>query len=138
MLREVRGDDPAACCWMARFFPLSLWSFLCYSEFCVNWFGTKEKFSSFPPAPVSFLLALWTELAYQEVSEVSEVAQGKRWYCMLKEWSMIIPFTARAVSEMKRYCALLKHIFRWLTLIWESIKILTWKFSYFYEIWFIL
>lgn len=32
-----------------------------------------------------FLLALWTVWAHQEAREVSETAQGKRWYCTLKE-----------------------------------------------------
>lgn len=46
------------------------------------------------------------------------------------------PLYWSSVSQMKRCCAFLKHIFQWLPLIRESIKPLIWKFWSFYEIWF--
>lgn len=93
----------------------------------ISW--TKEKFLSF--IFIFFLVilqvALWTEVAHQEVREVSETAQGKRWYCTFQDFF----FFQSQGWNIFMFLFSFKYVFQWLTVIGESVKILLWKFWFF-------
>lgn len=74
----------------------SLWLFSCCSKFCVSNGKGFLSFYFFSSFLVSFLLALWTELAHQEVRKVSEMTQGKSSCSVPMAVSVVTPFTARA------------------------------------------
>lgn len=88
MLWDLRGDDLGACAWMSRFFPLSLWLFLCCSVHLLSKGRGFILFIRF--FLLSFQVALWTVVAHQEVREVSETAQGKRWCCTFQDHSFFV------------------------------------------------